>query len=51
MPVSARVAFVLSDRTQISLSGGVWVSANVKRIGWVGSINSAIRGLRVKALG
>jgi len=30
MPVSARVGFVLSDRRQISLSSGVWVSANVK---------------------
>lgn len=30
MPVSARVAFVLSDRRQISLSSGVWVSANAK---------------------
>lgn len=30
MPVSARVAFVLSDRRQISLSSGVCVSANAK---------------------
>lgn len=30
MPVSARVAFVLSDSRQISLSSGVCVSANVK---------------------